>query len=146
MSAKRCASEDDLLDALGRGFVRAELEAHVVSCSACTELRIVAGALLDDRARAMLEAPVPSAATMWWRMQMRRRHEAEAIARRSLMMGQAATLVIALTLVMSFFGTDVALHVHDLMLTIRLGSPLLIAAATLILVTPLAGWVAVRQK
>lgn len=146
MSAERCPREDELLDALGRAFVGGELEAHVASCLSCGELRIVAGALLDDRARAIAEAPVPSAGTMWWRMRVRRRHELEAATRRSLLIGQAATLAIALALVISFFGTDVAFAVRDLVATIRLSTPLLLALATWVLVAPIAGWVALRQK
>jgi predicted anti-sigma-YlaC factor YlaD len=146
MSAERCVREDDLLDALERAFIGAELEAHVASCASCSELRLVAGALLDDRAQAMIEAPIPSAGTMWWRMRVRRRHEAQATARRSLLIGQAATLVIALALVVSFFGTDVAFAVKNVIATIRVSTPLLLALATWVLVAPIAGWVALRQK
>lgn len=146
MSAERCFREDELIDALGRAYVGPELEQHVASCSACSELRVVAGAFLDDRAQAMMEAPVPTAATMWWRLQLRLRQEAEAKARRSLFIGQAATLAIALVLVASFFGTDVAFEVKHLIATIRVSTPLLIAVATWTLLAPIAGWVAIRQK
>jgi hypothetical protein len=141
-----CPREDELLDALGRAFVGAELESHIASCAWCSELRLVAGALLDDRAEAMIEAPIPSAGTMWWRMRVRQRHEAQATARRSLLIGQAATLLIALTLVISFFGADVAFAVRNVIATIRVSTPLLLALATWVLVAPIAGWVALRQK
>ena len=146
MSAERCVREDELLDALERTFIGAELEAHVASCASCSELRLVAGVLLDDRAQAMVEAPIPSAGTMWWRMRVRRRHEAQATARRSLLIGQAATLLIALALVASFFGEDVAFAVKSVIATIRVSTPLLLALATWVLVAPIAGWVALRQK
>jgi hypothetical protein len=146
MSAQRCPREDELLDALGRGFVGAELEAHVGSCEACGELRVVAGALLDDRAVAMVEAPIPSSGTMWWRMRVRHRHDAEAMARRTLLIGQAATLVIALSLLIAFFGADAAVAVRSLVATIHVSTPLLLALATSLLVAPIAGWVALRQK
>ena len=146
MSADRCHREDELLDALGRSFVGEELESHVVSCPCCSELRMVAGALLDDRVQAIAEAPVPSAGTMWWRMRVRHRHDAEAMSRRSLLIGQAATLAIALTLVFALFGMDAAFTVRDMVATIRLSTPLLLAFATCILAAPIAGWVAIRQK
>lgn len=146
MSAERCPREDELLDALGRGFVGAELETHVAACTSCSELRIVAHALLDDRAHAMTEAPVPSAGTMWWRMRVRQRQEAEARARQSLLIGQAVTLTIAFALVIAFFGTDLAVTLRHLIATIRLSTPLLLALATWILLAPIAGWVAIRQK
>lgn len=141
-----CARENELLDALGRGFVGTELESHVASCEACGELRLVAGALLDDRAQTMIEAAIPSSGTMWWRMRVRHRHDAQTAARRSLLIGQAATLVIALVLVAAFFGTDVTYAVRDLIATIRLSTPLLLAFATVLLMAPIAGWVALRQK
>lgn len=141
-----CAREEELLDALGRGFVGQELDSHVTSCPSCSELRLVAGALLDDRAEAMIEAPIPSAGTMWWRMHVRRRHEAQATARRSLLIGQAATLIIALALVVSFFGADITFAVKNMVATIRLSTPLLLALAASLLGAPIAGWVALRQK
>ena len=124
-----CVRESELLDALGRGFVGAELDEHVASCGSCTELRLVAGALLDDRAQAMIEAPVPSAGTMWWRMRVRQLQEAQATARRSLFIGQAATLLIALVLVASYFGTDIAHTVSGAVAAIRVSTPLLLALA-----------------
>ncbi len=146
MSAERCHREDELLESLGRNFIGPELESHVSSCAACGELRLVAGAFLDDRAQAMIEAPVPSSGTMWWRMRVRHRHDLQARARRSLFIGQAATLLVAIALVISFFGTDVALELRHLATTIRFSTPLLLIAATWLLVVPIAGWVAIRQK
>ncbi|HEX8153642.1 MAG TPA: hypothetical protein VF698_10970 [Thermoanaerobaculia bacterium] len=146
MSAERCQFEDELLDALGRGFIGPELESHVASCASCNELHMVAGAFLDDRAAAMIEAPVPSSGTMWWRMQLRVRQEAEARARRSLLIGQAATLMVALALMIAFFGTDMAVEVRQLITAIRVSTPLLLIAAISMLSLPIAGWVAVRGK
>jgi predicted anti-sigma-YlaC factor YlaD len=144
MTAEPCPREDELLEALESAFVAPELASHVASCPSCRELHLLAGALLDDRAQTMLEAPVPSAGTMWLRMRVRRRHDAEATARRSLLIGQAATLFVALVLVLSFFGTAVALDVRELVAT--MSTPLLAALATSLLAAPIAGWVAIRQK
>ena len=146
MSAKRCQREDELLESLGRNFVGPELESHVSACTSCSELRLVAGALLDDRVQAISEAHVPSSGTMWWRMRVRLRLEMEARARRSLYIGQAATLLVAIGLVVSFFGSDVAVEVRQLVSTIHLSTPLLLIAATWALAVPIAGWVAIRQK
>jgi hypothetical protein len=146
MSGAACAREGELLAALERGFAGAELEAHAASCPSCGELRLIAGAILDDRAQAFLEAPVPSAGTMWWRLRVRRRLEAEAAARRSLLIGQAVTLAVAIGLLLSFFGADLVLAVRGLIATVRLSTPLLLALAGWILVVPLAGWVVLRQK
>ena len=153
MNVERCEREDELLEALGRDFIGPELESHVTACAACSDLRLVAGAFLDDRAHAMMEAPVPSSGTMWWRMRIRHRHELQARARQSLLIGQAATLAIAIALVWTFFGADVAAFGTDmaaglrhLATTIRVSTPLLLGVATSALLVPIAGWVAIRQK
>ena len=146
MSATVCTREDELLASLERGFIGEELDSHVGSCDSCTELRIVAGALLDDRAVTMAEANVPAAGTMWWRLRVRHRHDAEATARRSLLVGQAATLLVAVALVVSFFGVEIAAGVRHVVQNIRLNTPLLFAVTAWLLIVPIAGWVAIRQK
>lgn len=139
-----CVREEELLEALERMYVGAELDAHVASCASCGELRSVAGALLDERANAVVEAPVPSAGTMWWRMQIRRRQEAATSARRSLLIGQAVTLVIAFALVIAFLGADLAAIARGLFANVS--TPLLLALAAWVVATPVAGWLALRQK
>jgi hypothetical protein len=141
-----CPREDELLDALGRGLVGPELESHVAGCASCSELRIVAGGLLDDRSSAMVEAPVPSAGTMWYRMQLRYRQETEATARRSLIIGQAVTLAVAIALVYTFFGTEFVVEAREVIASISASTPLMFAIATWIVAAPIAGWAAVRGK
>ncbi|MBK5260494.1 MAG: hypothetical protein JJE51_12955 [Thermoanaerobaculia bacterium] len=138
--------ESELLDALGRGFVGAELESHVATCLPCSELQAVASALLDDRVKAIREAPVPTAAAMWWRMQMRRRQEVQAASRRSLLIGQAVTLAAAMAVMVALFGGTVAVELREVIASIRVSSPLLLALATWIIAAPIAGWVAIRGK
>ena len=151
MTSLLCTREDELLDALTRGCIGPELAAHVEVCAACRELRQIAGALLDDRREAMISAPVPSSGTMLWRMQLRQRLEAETTARRSLMIGQAVTLTVALILVASLLGVQFAGGVREVIATLRLttpllGTPLLLALAVSLLAAPVAGWAAIRQK
>ncbi|HEX6084831.1 MAG TPA: hypothetical protein VF266_09925 [Thermoanaerobaculia bacterium] len=146
MNAERCQREDELLESLGRNFIGPELESHLAACTPCSELRLVAGALLDDRVQAISEAHVPSSGTMWWRMRVRLRLELEARARRSLYIGQAATLLVAIALVVSFFGSDVTTELRELVASIHISTKLLFIAATWALAVPIAGWVAIRQK
>ena len=146
MNAERCPREDELLDALGRRFIGPELAEHVAECAACAELELVAGAVLDDRSHAIAEAPVPAAGTMWWRMQLRHRHEAQATARRSLLIGQAVTLAVAIVLLVAFFGADLAGDIRQVIATVDLKAPVTLVLATWALLAPIAGWVAVRQK
>lgn len=146
MSVETCPREHELLRALGRGFVAPELEEHAAGCSACGELRTVARALLDDRSRAVAEAPVPSPGTVWWRLRLRQRRDAEARARRSLVVGQAATLAVVLALVVAFFGSELASGLRELAATVRLSTPLLLAFAAWVVLTPVAGWIVLRQE
>jgi predicted anti-sigma-YlaC factor YlaD len=142
--ANVCPREDELLDALGAGFIGEELESHIATCAACRELRLVAGALLDERVQAVTEAALPSSGTMLWRMQMRRRQEAQAAARRSLLIGQAVTLAAAL--VFTLLGGTLAGEAVNVIASIKLSTPLLLAVAIWLLAAPIAGWVLIRQK
>jgi hypothetical protein len=94
----------------------------------------------------MTEATVPSAGTMWWRMRVRQRQEAEVRARRSLLIGQAATLAVAIALIVTFFGPDLAYTFRHFIATVRVSTPVLLAVATYLVMAPIAGWVAVRSK
>lgn len=146
MTADRCSREDELLDALGSGFVGAELDQHVASCAACADLRLVAGGLLDDRRDAMMAASIPSSGTMWFRIQLRLRRDAQSTARRSLVIGQAITVGVVLLLLGSLLGAQLAGGFFDVLASIRLSTPLLVAFILSLLVAPIAGYVAVRQK
>jgi len=144
--ATPCPREDELLDALGAGFIGDELESHIATCAACSELRLVAGALLNESVQAVTEAALPSSGTMLWRMQMRRRQEAQAAARRSLLIGQAVTLAAALVLVFMLLGGTLAGEAVNVIASIRLSPPLLLAVAIWLLAAPIAGWMLIRQK
>jgi hypothetical protein len=148
-NANACQREDELLGALGAGFIGEELESHIRTCAACGELRLVAGALLDERVQAMAEATetaLPSSGTMLWRMQMRRRQEAQATARRSLLIGQAVTLAAAIVLVFTLLGGNLAGEAMNVIASIKLSTPLLLAVAIWLLAVPIAGWMSIRQK
>lgn len=142
-----CAREEELLDALTRGYIGPELEAHIAACASCKELQVVAGAVLDDRANAVAAAPIPSSATMLWRMKTRHRQDLADQARRTLLFGQAATLLVAVTLVLAFFGRNVASSVHAAWSHMPpLSLPLVCALAFWIVAAPIAGWVVARGK
>ncbi len=146
MSRRLCQREDELLDALGRGFLGNEIEEHIASCDSCSELHLVASTLLDDRSQSIAEAPIPTSGGMWWRIRLRQRHDAEGRARQSLMVGQAVTLTIAIVLVITFFGADVVFAARGVIDSIQLSTPLILVLALSLLLVPLAGWVAIRQK
>jgi hypothetical protein len=52
------------------------MRAHVSACGVCGDVVVVARALHEDYASAWQEARVPSAGLVWWRAEMRARHEA----------------------------------------------------------------------
>ena len=106
----------------------------------------MAGGLLYERTDAIAESPVPSAGTMLMRMQMRHRQDVQAAARRTLFIGQALTLTVALGLTFAIFGTNLVVEMREVIAAIRVSTPLLLAAATYLLVAPIAGYVAIRQK
>ena len=143
-----CHREDELLDALGRGYVGEELAAHVAECASCSEIHVVAGAVLHDRGTTISSAPVPSAGTMLFRMQLRKRQEAQAVARRSLLIGQAATLFVAVAIVAALFGVDVANGMRTMFgsLHLNFSTPLMLTIAAWALAAPIAGYVAITQK
>lgn len=145
MNTAICAREDELLDALGRGYVGEELEAHVEACDSCRELKVVAAAVLDDRAVAMTEAHVPGGGAMLLRMKLREQHEAEARARRSLFIGQGITLGVALIIIAAFLGGPLAEAALRLATALRVSMWLVVTVASAIALAPVAGWVAVRR-
>ena len=143
---RRCEREDELLDALSNGFVPAELSDHARGCLSCAELQLVAGAVLDERSAAIREAAVPTARAMWHRIRIREQQEAQAAARRSLMIGQAGTLAVAVALIAVFYGSEVAMGVRDAMQSIRVSTPFALLLGWWLVAAPVAGWVALRQR
>ncbi len=54
----------------------AEFVEHVRGCRRCSEMVLVTEALGAAKARSVNEAPVEPPALVWWRAQLRRKHEA----------------------------------------------------------------------
>ena len=75
-----CDRENDVLDAVASGRwperVDDELRGHVASCAICSDVASVAAALQDEREAAWRDARLPPAGRVWWRAEMRARHEA----------------------------------------------------------------------
>jgi hypothetical protein len=83
---------------------------------------------------------------MWWRIQMREQQAMQAAASRSLLIGQAATLVLAIALIAVFLGGDVVAGFRGVVASLRLSTPLVLLLAWGMLAAPVAGWVAIRQR
>jgi hypothetical protein len=97
-----CSRESGVLDALASARwphrVDAELSDHVASCAICRDVITVASAIQADHDDAWREANVPSSGQMWWRAEMRARHDAIRQASRPVTVAQSAAVVFALGL------------------------------------------------
>lgn len=102
MRSVECPREDELLAALQRTreleACPAELQEHVAACASCASLADVVLRLLDEHHVATAHAPVPSAGTVWFRAQMRARHEAAQAAARPIGIVQAIGIACAVGL------------------------------------------------
>jgi hypothetical protein len=105
---RECAREPDLLEALQTtawpDCCSADLRTHVSQCQSCTELAAIVLPLLDEHRSATLEAPVPSSAVVWWRVQRRARLEAARMAVRPITVVQGLSGACAAGLMAGAIG------------------------------------------
>ena len=97
-----CPHEQDTLDALTArnlpGRAAPELLSHLEACEVCRDLAAVVSAMqeaCDDDA----PSPTPSAATVWWRAQLRAQREAARQAALPIRVAQVAAVIVALVTV-----------------------------------------------
>lgn len=57
---------------------------HIEDCQLCQDLAIVARTFRDDYARALADVRVPAPALLWWRSELRLRHDAARTAARPI--------------------------------------------------------------
>ena len=101
MTAPECRRESEILDEIAAGRWPAEapasLTAHAASCPVCADLALAASALHDEAATAA-QAPLalPSAGQVWWRAELRARHEAARLAQRPVLAVQVVAAVVVL--------------------------------------------------
>ena len=100
-----CAREQDVVDALasGRWPERApdDLRSHVETCQVCADTLAVAGLVLADRDNPSDDPHIPSSAVMWWRAQMRARHEAAREAARPIAVAQVIGGICAVAVLLA---------------------------------------------
>jgi len=114
-----------------------ELRIHAAACPACADLVDVATALTGDRDAAVRAAHVPPAGAVWWRTQMRARHEAARSARRVISVIQAAAVLVALLVLFVVAA--------PLLAGVRLPLALIAALASPLLLAPIAVYLAVAE-
>ena len=101
MTASECARESEILDAIAAAewphAAPADLTAHAATCVVCADLALAASALHDDAA-GVSDAPMalPSAGQVWWRAELRARHEAVLLAQRPVLAVQVVAAVVVL--------------------------------------------------
>jgi hypothetical protein len=151
MVDRECIHEAELLDAITAGRWPdgcAELHAHASSCATCADLATVASAIAEDAAAAMRRAPIPSSGLMWWRMQRRTQLEAARTATRAITFVEAATLAATIFAVLFLLGGASLLKFNwsSLLSHVPLSMPLLAAAATILILAPVAVYYAVAEE
>lgn len=148
MKAIECPRENETLTAVLAGqwpdACDDELRSHVMACSVCVEVVAVAGAFRGDR-DLICSAEVPSAAHVWWRAAARSRADAGVVTFRPIVWTQAGAAAAVAGVAAAYFsrlsippaGTDV---------TWLILPPLVIAGAAMVLLTPLALLLALRNN
>lgn len=102
-----CPREAALLESLGAAGLDGcgdDLRAHLGGCASCAALAEGVIRLRDECTASIHEAPVPSSATMWWRLQRRARHEEAERAMRPITAIQAVTLACAVGVLAAVIG------------------------------------------
>jgi hypothetical protein len=92
-----CPREQEILDALAADAAvenwTADLREHAEACEICRDVVAVALPLLQEHRAVVATAQPPSSGVVWWRAQMRARHEAAAMATRPITVVQALAVV-----------------------------------------------------
>ena len=103
-----CSREHDVIAAVAskRWPERCDpdLRAHVASCDICRDVADVAAAFDADQDTAWQMTRVPSAAHMWWRLQMRARQDAARAALRPIAVVQGLVAVAVAGLAVAAIG------------------------------------------
>jgi hypothetical protein len=103
-----CEHESELWEAVAAGrwpdAVDQTVVDHVRACATCTDVVEVSSMLLADACAARHESTPPSSAIVWWRAQMRARHEAALSAERPLTVVHALAIACAAGLLVGLLG------------------------------------------
>lgn len=145
-SLPECRHEGDVVAAVTGGqwpsAVDPALREHVASCPVCAEVLQVAETMTAIELETLADTRLPAAGQVWWRAQVRARHEAAAVAARPVMVAQAVGAAAALGLVagvVSWQWTAIAHAAFELGLVAWLG------VAMAAVVGPLVIYAAVRE-
>jgi hypothetical protein len=165
-----CPRSSELVDALQAASrleaCDARLRAHVAACPSCADLAAIVEPLVDDHRRVTGEGRVASAETMWWRMRLRARREATAAAVRPIGVLQGVSVAAGVGLLLaavSFVFPTVRAFARWAIrpdgpaagspaasamayLASPLGIAVMLAAALVLVITPVAIYLTVRDE
>ncbi len=141
---RACAMEEAVLEAT-RAMSHTPLPDavldHVAACDGCRDLHLVALSLQQDRAEVIAQARVPSAGQVWWRAELRARHEAAAIAARPITVASGLAVACAVGLLASLTGV-LAWWLRDLLAVSTVVTGLLASLAPAGWAMPTGAWLA----
>lgn len=104
-----CEREDELTEVIRDGrwpaLAKSELAQHARSCAACTDVVIVATAIVEDQQRALRSASVATPGAAWWRVQRRAAAETVRTANRTVFAVQLMSCIAALAIAVTVIGT-----------------------------------------
>jgi hypothetical protein len=93
-----CRFETAVLDEIEAGRWPAGSPAalceHVASCPVCADVALVAAEMRETDAAAAAPVALPSAGQVWWRAELRARHEAARLAQRPVLAVQVVAAVV----------------------------------------------------
>jgi hypothetical protein len=107
MTPIECPHESEIVDAIAAGewpqAAPGELRAHAETCPVCADLALAASALHEEAASAPATMALPSAGQVWWRAELRARHEAARLAQRPVIAVQVVAGVVCLAALLTGF-------------------------------------------
>jgi len=139
-----------------------DLREHAADCPGCLDLVEVASAVSDDRAAAFREVDLPAAGLVWWRMQLRRRREAEQTLQRATFALQTTMVVLVLAAAAALLhfvpipsigwpgwlleSVGSAGRIDAIVRAVlHWGTPVLLGAVAWITLAPVAAWIALEH-
>jgi hypothetical protein len=141
-----CRHEGDVVAAVTGGrwplAVEQPLLEHVASCPVCTEVLQVAETMTAIEQETLADTRLPAPGQVWWRAQVRARHEAATVAARPVMVAQAVGAAAALGLVAGVVSWQWTTIAHA---AFELGLAAWIGVAMAAVLGPLAIYAAVRE-
>ncbi len=108
MRLTECSREPELVEAFAEGrwpdACDEDLRRHADQCAVCADVLEVASSMQDDYRSAIAEVQVPSASLVWWRAELRARHEAARTAARPITVVHAFAAAAAVGVILALGG------------------------------------------